>query len=437
MRHSAFVLLCSCLCALLTPALAQTSSDSQTPSDSQSSAAAKFGRLAGKLAYRKVEVPADVMAGMLLQKTDPVYPPVARAARIQGIVVLQAAISKSGSVEDLHVVTGQALLQDAALSAVRTWRYRPYLVNGEPVKVQTTINVVFTLSVLSAAPAAPAPAAPAPAETAPAEPAPAMPAPAALAPAAPAPAAPAPVVSAPIVPAPAAPAPAAPAPIAPAPIAPAPAAPAPAAPAPAAPAPAAQPVKVAEVELPTPVIDAAAQSETYEFAAWEATLKAANPSAYKTFYQRFPNTTRLKVVPGTLRARYWFKVAQPFGDDGKHRDGVFVTVDGMNFAINLSLEEAINRGVIGVTPAAPDANPDSQGRTFKRIYFEATEGGVLVGNQIITPKDNLNSTLFLSADGSQLLAWDLSKSTPDAHPSTEPTMTQDSDGNYACGQACP
>jgi len=386
MRHFICVLLCSCLCALLTPALAQTSSDSQTPSES------RFGRLAGKLNYRKVEVPAGVMAGMLLQKTDPVYPPVAQAARIQGTVVLQAAISKTGSVEDLHVVTGQALLQEAALSAVRTWRYRPYLVNGEPVKVQTTINVIFSLGVLSATPAAPAPAAPAPAEPAPAAPAPAMPAPAALAPAAPAPAAPAPV---------------------------------------------AQPVKVAEVELPTPVIDVAAQSETYEFAAWEATLKAATQNAYKAFYQRFPNTNRLKVVPGTLRARYWFKVAQPFGDDGKHRDGVFVTVDGMNFAINLSLEDAINRGVIGFSPAAPDANPDSQGRTFKRIYFEATEGGVLVGNQIITPKDNLNSTLFLSADGSQLLAWDLSKSTPDAHPSTEPTMTQDSDGNYACGQACP
>ena len=366
MRHFACVLLCSCLCALLTPVLAQTSSESQPSSES------RFGRLADKLNYRKVEVPAGVMAGMLLQKTDPVYPPVAKAARIQGTVVLQAAISKTGSVEDLHVVTGQALLQDAALSAVRTWRYRPYLVNGEPVKVQTTINVIFTLGVLSAASAVPAPISPAPAT-----------------------------------------------------------------PAPAAPAPVAQPVKVAEVELPTPVIDAAAQSETYEFAAWEATLKAANPSAYKTFYQRFPNTTRLKVVPGTLRARYWFKVAQPFGDDGKHRDGVFVTVDGMNFAINLSLEDAINRGVIGFSPAAPDANPDSQGRTFKRIYFEATEGGVLVGNQIITPKDNLNSTLFLSADGSQLLAWDLSKSAPDAHPSTEPTMTQDSDGNYACGQACP
>ena len=217
----------------------------------------------------------------------------------------------------------------------------------------------------------------------------------------------------------------------------APAAPATVVPAPAAPAPVAQPVKVAEAELPTPVIDAAAQSETYEFAAWEATLKAANPSAYKTFYQRFPNTTRLKVVPGTLRARYWFKVAQPFGDDGKHRDGVFVTVDGMNFAINLSLEEAKNLGVIGFDPAAPDANPDSQGRTFKHIYFEATQGGVLVGNQIITPKDNLNTTLYLSADGSQLLAWDVSKSAPDTHPSTQPTMTQDSDGNYACGQACP
>jgi TonB family protein len=330
---------------------------------------------------RKVEVPADVIAGLLLQKTDPVYPPVAKAARIQGTVVLQATISKSGSVEDLHVVTGQALLQEAALSAVRTWRYRPYLVNGEPVKVQTTINVIFTLGVLSAAPAAPAPAAPAPAESAPAAPAPAEPAPA--------------------------------------------------------PAPTAQPVSVAEVELPTPVINVAAQSETYEFAAWEATLKAATPSAYKTFYQRFPNTSHLKTATGTLRARYWFKVAQPFGDDGKHRDGVIVTVDGMNSAINLSLEEAKNLGVIGFSPAAPDANPDSQGRTFKRIYFEATEGGVLVGNQIITPKDNLNSTLFLSADGSQLLAWDLSNSAPDSHPSTEPTMTQDSDGKYACGQACP
>ena len=395
MRHSVFVLLCSCLCALLTPALAQTSSESQTSSGS------RIGRLAGKIMInRKVEVPAGVMAGMLLQKTEPVYPPVAMAARIQGTVVLQATISKSGSVDDLHVVTGQALLQDAALSAVRTWRYRPYLVNGEPVKVQTTINVVFTLGVLSAAPAAPAPISPASD--------------------APAPAAPAPVAPAPAVPAPVTPAPAAPAALAPA-----------------APAPVAQPVKVAEVELPTPVIDAAAQSETIEFAAWEATLRAATPNAYKTFYQRFPNTSRLKTATATLRARYWFKVAQPFGDDGKHRDGVFVTVDGMNFAINLSLEEAINRGVIGAAPAAPDANPDSQGRTFKRIYFEATQGGVLVGNQIITPKDNLNSTLFLSADGSQLLAWDLSKSAPDAHPSTEPTMTQDSDGNYACGQACP
>jgi TonB family protein len=396
MRHSAFVLLCSCLCALLTPALAQTSSESQPSSDSQTPSESRFGRLAGKLNYRKVEVPAGVMAGMLLQKTDPVYPPVAKAARIQGTVVLQAAISKSGSVEDLHVVTGQALLQEAALSAVRTWRYRPYLVNGEPVKVQTTINVVFTLGVLSATPAAPAPISPASDTTVPA-----------------------------------APASAAPAPAAPTPAAPAPAAPAPAAPAPAAPAP------VAEVELPTPVIDAAAQSESYEFAAWESTLKAATQNAYKAFYQRFPNTSHLKTATATLRARYWFKVAQPFGDDGKHRDGVFVTVDGMNFAINLSLEDAKNLGVIGVTPAAPDANPDSQGRTFHRIYFEATAGGVLVGNQIITPKDNLNSTLFLSADGSQLLAGDLSKAAPNAHPSTEPTMTQDSDGNYACGQACP
>jgi protein TonB len=82
---------------------------------------------------------------MLLQKVQPVYPPIAKAARVQGTVVLQAKISKTGSIEDLHVVSGPAMLQQAALDAVKSWRYRPYLLNNEPVEVETTVNVIFTL----------------------------------------------------------------------------------------------------------------------------------------------------------------------------------------------------------------------------------------------------------------------------------------------------
>jgi protein TonB len=87
-----------------------------------------------------------VMAGNLLAKTLPQYPAIAKAARIQGIVVLQATISKSGSIQNLRVISGPPLLQQAAMDAVRSWRYKPYLLNGEPVEVETTINVVFNLS---------------------------------------------------------------------------------------------------------------------------------------------------------------------------------------------------------------------------------------------------------------------------------------------------
>ena len=96
-------------------------------------------------APKKVNISAGVMVGMLLQKTQPLYPPIAKAARVSGTVVLQATISKTGQIEGLHVISGPAMLQQAALDAVRTWRYRPYLLNNEPVEVETTVNVIFTL----------------------------------------------------------------------------------------------------------------------------------------------------------------------------------------------------------------------------------------------------------------------------------------------------
>jgi protein TonB len=96
-------------------------------------------------APKKVNISAGVSQGLLLQKTTPVYPPIAKAARVSGTVVLQATISKTGSIEGLHVISGPAMLQQAALEAVKNWRYRPYLLNNEPVEVETTVNVIFTL----------------------------------------------------------------------------------------------------------------------------------------------------------------------------------------------------------------------------------------------------------------------------------------------------
>jgi periplasmic protein TonB len=75
----------------------------------------------------------------------PQYPAIAKAARIQGTVVLQATISKAGGIENLRVVSGPPMLQQAAMDAVRSWRYKPYLLNGDPVEVETTVNVVFNL----------------------------------------------------------------------------------------------------------------------------------------------------------------------------------------------------------------------------------------------------------------------------------------------------
>ncbi|MGA9427748.1 MAG: energy transducer TonB, partial [Terracidiphilus sp.] len=96
-------------------------------------------------APKKINISGGVAQGMLLQKVTPVYPPIAKAARVQGTVVLQAMISKTGSIENLQVISGPAMLQQSAIDAVRQWRYRPYLLNNEPVEVETTVNVIFSL----------------------------------------------------------------------------------------------------------------------------------------------------------------------------------------------------------------------------------------------------------------------------------------------------
>lgn len=93
----------------------------------------------------RTEISASTAEGLLLSKTAPVYPPLAELAHVSGTVLLRASISRTGTIEDLHVVDGVPLLQQAAMDAVKTWRYRPYLVNGAPVEVDTTVSVIFTL----------------------------------------------------------------------------------------------------------------------------------------------------------------------------------------------------------------------------------------------------------------------------------------------------
>jgi protein TonB len=94
---------------------------------------------------KKIAISSGVATGLLIQQVRPTYPPIAKAARQSGTVVLQATISKEGTITNLRVISGNAMLQQNALEAVRQWRYRPYMLNGEPVEVDTTINVVFNL----------------------------------------------------------------------------------------------------------------------------------------------------------------------------------------------------------------------------------------------------------------------------------------------------
>jgi len=88
---------------------------------------------------------SEILQGMLIRKVEPKYPPLALAARIQGPVVLAAVISKAGTIDNLTLVSGHPMLVPAALEAVSQWRYRPYILNGDVIEVETRITVNFML----------------------------------------------------------------------------------------------------------------------------------------------------------------------------------------------------------------------------------------------------------------------------------------------------
>jgi protein TonB len=94
---------------------------------------------------RPLRVGGNVQQANLLRQVTPLYPPIAKTAHISGTVVLHAIISKDGTIEQLEYISGPPLLMKNAMDAVRQWRYRPTMLNGEPVEVDTTVSVVFTL----------------------------------------------------------------------------------------------------------------------------------------------------------------------------------------------------------------------------------------------------------------------------------------------------
>ena len=95
---------------------------------------------------QRVRISQGVTRGLLVQKVEPQYPTLARAARVQGDVVLSAVIDTNGQITNLQLVSGHPMLVPAAIAAVKQWRYKPTQLNGEPVPVVTTITVNFAFS---------------------------------------------------------------------------------------------------------------------------------------------------------------------------------------------------------------------------------------------------------------------------------------------------
>ena len=93
-----------------------------------------------------IRVGGNVQQANLIRQPKPVYPPLAKAARVQGTVKFEAEIGKDGTIQNLKMISGPPLLVQAAMQAVQQWQYKPTLLNGEPVVVITTIDVNFTLS---------------------------------------------------------------------------------------------------------------------------------------------------------------------------------------------------------------------------------------------------------------------------------------------------
>ncbi len=167
------------------------------------------------------------------------------------------------------------------------------------------------------------------------------------------------------------------------------------------------------------------QKTAMEIAAWQSATRTGTPAAFADYFKKYPASPRITTRTGTLRGRYWFKINDP-----DHQDGVIVTVEGTDLLVNVSLEEAKTLEVMHFRPAPAGIKSSPEGRTFNYVYCEIIEGGFIVAKmvdnklfyELVAPRDNLNSTVVLSADGKRLLTWDLRHAQAAKRPNAKPTF---------------
>lgn len=156
-RMRTYLLLCSLLCFVFLTNAQETQPSAPAQEATRSAPPSPDAQAP------RIRIGGNVQAAKIIKRVQPVYPPLARQTRIQGTVRLHVIIAKDGKIKQLEIVSGHPLLQQAALDAVRQWRYQPTLLNGNPVEVDTTIDVIFALnegpgtSTDSASPSAPQP----------------------------------------------------------------------------------------------------------------------------------------------------------------------------------------------------------------------------------------------------------------------------------------
>ena len=131
--------------ALVAAALVLTTLTCGTALALRATLAAPFTPQAQSTPAGPIRISGGVAAGNVLTKVPPVYPPDAKTAHIQGAVVLHAIIGKDGKIQDLNVLSGPSELTQSAIDAVSQWVYKPYLLNGQPTEVETTITVTYSL----------------------------------------------------------------------------------------------------------------------------------------------------------------------------------------------------------------------------------------------------------------------------------------------------
>ncbi|MGA7352219.1 MAG: energy transducer TonB [Acidobacteriaceae bacterium] len=127
------------------PAPAPVATRPPTPSPKPGPATKSIPAAAPASADQIFTIPMEAAAAMRISGDSAVSPAIANAAGIHGTVVLEITISKTGTVDDVKIVSGPPLLQDAALAAVKTYRYQPFQMNGKPVRVRTLVGVIFML----------------------------------------------------------------------------------------------------------------------------------------------------------------------------------------------------------------------------------------------------------------------------------------------------